>query len=141
MDVSVAGEARLSMAFQGPQRRVSVASDSASRIEFTNASVAVGNAQLNAAQGGAAVQAMDGRNAAAGKPADMAEMISQVNAKLAESMASPSLQFSVDKKVGIIVKVVDTNTKEVIRQIPPEEMVTLAERMEDMKGLIFNQTG
>jgi len=136
----MAGLPRLSMAFQGSERRVA-ASESASQRQSVAASVAMGNAESNAAQGRAPGQAMEGRNAAASPSEDVAEMVSKVNAKLAESMTSPSLQFSVDEKVGVIVKVVDTKTNEVIRQIPPEEVVKLAQQMEDLKGLIFDQTG
>ncbi|MFV2055955.1 MAG: flagellar protein FlaG [Thiohalomonadales bacterium] len=41
-----------------------------------------------------------------------------------------SLNFSVDEESGkTIVKVIDTETKETIRQIPSEEIVTMAEQI------------
>lgn len=47
------------------------------------------------------------------------------------------LQFSVDEKSGrTIIKIVDSQTKEVIREIPPEEVRVLAERLEKGQGLL-----
>ena len=41
-----------------------------------------------------------------------------------------SLQFSVDKASGeTVVRVLDANTREVIRQIPSEEFLAIAERL------------
>lgn len=41
-----------------------------------------------------------------------------------------SLQFSVDKASGqTVVRVLDATTKEVIRQIPSEEFLAIAERL------------
>lgn len=50
-----------------------------------------------------------------------------------------SLAFSVDSdSEEVVVKVVDTNTDEVIRQIPNEEALRFAEHVEGMLGVIFN---
>jgi flagellar protein FlaG len=52
------------------------------------------------------------------------------------------IRFQVDDKTGqVIVKIINKDTKEVIRQIPSEEMVKLASRAEDLRGLIFNVDG
>lgn len=55
---------------------------------------------------------------------------------------SPSdLQFSVDKESGMrIIKVVDAETKEVIRQIPAEEIVEIAKAISRLQGLLIRQT-
>ncbi len=46
-----------------------------------------------------------------------------------------AIQFSVDDESGnVIIKVVDAETDEIIRQIPPEEVVRLAKRMEESVG-------
>lgn len=43
-----------------------------------------------------------------------------------------SLQFSVDKESGrTIITVIDRDTDEVIRQIPPKEVLAIAERLHD----------
>jgi uncharacterized FlaG/YvyC family protein len=47
-----------------------------------------------------------------------------------------SLQFSVDEVSGrTIIKVLDKETDEVIRQIPPAEIIAIARRIEDAVGL------
>jgi len=49
------------------------------------------------------------------------------------------LQFSVDEDSGrVIVTVLDHHTQEVIRQIPPENVLALAENMESLRGVLFS---
>jgi len=51
-----------------------------------------------------------------------------------------SLEFSVDGGSGkTIVRVVDTETQQVIRQIPSEEMVEISRVLERLEGLLFKQ--
>jgi flagellar protein FlaG len=51
------------------------------------------------------------------------------------------LQFSVDDKSGeTVIKVVDSKTDEVVRQIPSEEVVRLRQRLEDVAGVIFRDS-
>jgi len=55
------------------------------------------------------------------------------------STVSSDLQFSVDKDSGrTVVKVVDSKTKEVIRQIPGEEVLALRRALDKMKGVLFS---
>jgi flagellar protein FlaG len=57
--------------------------------------------------------------------------------KAFESKAS-DLQFSVDKQSGdTVVKVVDSSTGDVIRQIPTEEVLNIAHNIERMQGLLM----
>jgi flagellar protein FlaG len=50
-----------------------------------------------------------------------------------------NLNFSIDKDTDdMIVKVMDTQTQEVIRQFPSEETIKLAKHIEGMMGLILN---
>ena len=56
------------------------------------------------------------------------------------SSVNSSLEFSVDKETDrFVVKVVDINTKEVIRQIPSEEMLNIAKALDTIKGLLIYQ--
>ena len=51
-----------------------------------------------------------------------------------------SLEFNVDQTSGkTIVRVVDLDTQQIIRQIPSEEMVELARVLERLEGLLFNK--
>lgn len=66
-------------------------------------------------------------------------MVEQVN-KTIQTLSSNHVQFTVDKETGKeIVKVVDRETEEVIRQIPSEEMVAIAKRLDELQGLIIRQ--
>ncbi len=56
------------------------------------------------------------------------------------STINSSLEFSIDKDTGIsVVKIVDKETEEVIRQIPSEEMLSIAKALDTIKGLLFHQ--
>lgn len=51
-----------------------------------------------------------------------------------------SLDFHVDKDTDkLVVKVIDTSTKEVIKQIPSEDMLALAKALDKLKGLLVSQ--
>jgi flagellar protein FlaG len=51
-----------------------------------------------------------------------------------------SLRFQVDDSSDrVIIKVMDTETNEVVRQIPPEETLKFSEFLQGMVGLIFDQ--
>ena len=52
------------------------------------------------------------------------------------------LQFSVNKDSGrIVITVTDEATGEVVREIPPSELVKFAEKFDEMVGMIFDQKG
>jgi flagellar protein FlaG len=58
--------------------------------------------------------------------------------KMVESLQR-GLNFSVDKDLGdIIIKVVDQQTNETIRQIPSEDMVSLQQRLQEVSSLLFD---
>ena len=51
-----------------------------------------------------------------------------------------SVQFSVDGDTGkTVVKVIDKGTKEVIKQIPSEEMLSIAKALDKIQGLLVHQ--
>lgn len=53
---------------------------------------------------------------------------------------SSRLQFSVDKDTGrTVVKVIDQETEEVIRQIPPKEMLEIAKALDLIQGMIIRK--
>ena len=50
------------------------------------------------------------------------------------------LRFAVDDESGrTVVKVIDVNTKEVIKQYPSEEMLAIAKALDSIKGLLVQQ--
>lgn len=51
-----------------------------------------------------------------------------------------SIEFSIDEDSGkTVVKVVDKETDEVIRQIPSEEMLELAKALDKLQGILLKQ--
>ncbi|MFQ5455997.1 MAG: flagellar protein FlaG [Nitrospirota bacterium] len=49
------------------------------------------------------------------------------------------LNFSIDEATErIVVKVIDDNTGEVIRQIPPKEMLSLSAHIDKLQALLFD---
>lgn len=76
-----------------------------------------------------------------GLEARVSEMVDELNAKLDYSRQT-RLRFSVDSESGVVViQVVDKATEEVVRSIPPEEMITLKKRMTEMRGILFDHEG
>ena len=54
------------------------------------------------------------------------------------SATTSDVQFSIDKDSGsTVVKVIDRNTKEVIRQIPSQEMLDMAKALDRLQGLLL----
>lgn len=52
----------------------------------------------------------------------------------------PELSFSVDEASGVrVVRIVDTTTKEVIRQYPSEEAIQLAQALDKLQGLLVRE--
>ena len=82
------------------------------------------------------------QSAAATPPArsdEVRKAASQVNEAL-KGTASSDLQFSVEgENKDVVVRVVDSQTKEVIRQIPSEQMVAISKAMDNLSGLLVQQ--
>lgn len=54
--------------------------------------------------------------------------------------SAPGLEFSIDEDLGAtIVKLVDSQTREVVRQFPSEEMLQLSKSIERMQGLLVSK--
>ncbi len=51
-----------------------------------------------------------------------------------------NLQFSIDDETGkTVVKVVDVATKEIVRQIPSEEVLAITHALDRFKGILLRQ--
>ena len=71
--------------------------------------------------------------------ADVGRVVAAANRALQQ--AGSGLQFSVDQNTGkTIVRVVDSETKQVIRQIPSEEMLELSRAIDTMQVKLLEQT-
>ena len=69
---------------------------------------------------------------------ELQKVIAISNAALKQ--VASSLEFSQDKSTGkALVRVYDRDTKELIRQFPTEEMVAVAEAINNFKGFLIDQ--
>jgi flagellar protein FlaG len=63
--------------------------------------------------------------------------------KLSKFVSSirPEISFSVDEDSGTrVVKIIDRQSKEVVRQIPSEEAIQLAQALDKLQGLFVRDT-
>lgn len=73
-----------------------------------------------------------------GTPAELDEALRNIN----ESMRtmSQSLEFSIDPDTDrTVVKVIDQQTKEIIRQMPSVEALEIAKALDRLQGLLIRQ--
>jgi flagellar protein FlaG len=57
-----------------------------------------------------------------------------------QMMRNVGLHFSVHETTGrTVIRVVDKETENLIREIPPEEFLNLAARLDEMIGIIFDK--
>ena len=81
------------------------------------------------------------------KPVSTAEIVARLEEIAAKANASfrhseTHLQFEVGSSTGrIIVRIIDTETEEIIRTIPPEELVRISDRLSQLRGLLFDAQG
>jgi flagellar protein FlaG len=86
----------------------------------------------------AAVPAVATKAAPVPRTADVQRAIAAIRETLRP--VSNSLEFSVDHGSGkTIVRVVDLENGQLIRQIPTEEIVEIARVLEQLEGLLFRQ--
>ncbi|MEE8397521.1 MAG: flagellar protein FlaG [Desulfobacterales bacterium] len=87
-------------------------------------------------------QAFGGGNAPKPQTPDMAQskaIVADIQNNL-QVLNNSDLAFSVDGRSGdVVITVTDAETGKVIRQIPAEEVRSLAEKLEEMVGLVFDQ--
>lgn len=89
----------------------------------------------------AAAKPLGGTNAA-DQPAQMQQSASKVQQMLVK--AAPNLTFSIDKDSGrTVIKVIDPETHEVLRQIPADEILRMDKNLDQMierlKGLLIDK--
>lgn len=69
---------------------------------------------------------------------ELEEAVERLN-KMMEN-GKRGLGFSVDNKINVtVVTVKDSNTGEVVRQIPSEAVLRVAHRIEDLKGILYSK--
>lgn len=81
-------------------------------------------------------------------PQNEVQMLNEAAQKISNhlNLKNSSLEFSVDQNSGRnVVKIVDKTTKEVVRQIPSEEAIHIAEALDELdeirQGLLLSTQG
>lgn len=70
---------------------------------------------------------------------EVAQELDRLNKQL--EFMNRSIRFSIDEhSKEIVVKIVDKTNGEVITQLPPEDILKLKERLEEMAGLLVEKT-
>jgi flagellar protein FlaG len=96
---------------------------------------------------GKALAAEPTASTSAGAPAGAAaaEAVAQLNGFLRHERLS--LEFSVDQASGrVVIRITDTDTDQLIRQIPPEEVMTIARHLSEgpeagaLRGLLVSES-
>lgn len=120
MQISQAGSNNVNLSMQGEAttpRAVApdVVKSSAAAIEMPSRAVAAVKEAVN--------------------PTSLKQATDQLNQAI--KLMANNLQFTIDEETGIdVVKVVDTDTKEVIRQFPSEEILAIAKAIDQLQGLL-----
>ncbi len=92
--------------------------------------------------GGATETALpENRKAQAAAASQIMDMVASVRENLS-AMNKVGLQFAVHESSGRMkVTVIDEDTGKVIREIPSDEVLNLAAKLDEMIGMIFDQKG
>lgn len=68
------------------------------------------------------------------------EMMRQAMKELTKKSANVQAEFGIHEKTNrITIKMVDKNTKKVIKELPPEKMLDMIARMWEMSGLVVDE--
>ena len=79
-------------------------------------------------------------NATSAKEEVPREKVEQAAEKLNRLMADRRLQFKVNEKSNrIIVKIIDQESGEVLREIPPEKIVEMQDSIQEYLGLLIDK--
>lgn len=124
-------QATARQAGQSPAAPVALPQAGASAISESGLSIpaTAGTASASQEQTGTQVQGND----QATKPTDLAAAIER--AEKAVNGQVRDFSFSIHEKTGdVVVRIIDRESKEVIRQIPAEEMLRIAEQLQSLEG-------
>lgn len=86
----------------------------------------------------AGISSFDGAGNTTGseRKMDVGEAVERIRSQVQNLQRD--LNFSVDDSTGqVVVRVVDGDSGKVVRQIPSEDILRLAERLDEMRSLLF----
>lgn len=70
------------------------------------------------------------------------ELLEKLVEKLRQQyqLRNTSLNFSIDDKTAsVVVKVIDSESEKIIRQIPPEEILAIREHIQELLGALYDK--
>lgn len=133
MEIQSLGGAQTA-AYQPPQSHVASGASGASTGNAQPATEAVNQTRVAPTAAAEVAKA----EAQPPRPEEVRESVDKINQAI-QSLAR-NLQFSVDEDTKMnVVKVVDTDTKDVIRQFPSEEALAIAKALDKLQGLLFKE--
>ncbi len=107
----------------------------AMKVAATDAAVAQSTQQTTVANSAASTTMTSSTSS---DPQLLNQSVDKLN-KMVQGLAN-GLQFSVDEESKVpVVKLVDLDTKEVIRQIPTEEAISIAQAIDRFQGLLVKE--
>lgn len=69
---------------------------------------------------------------------DLHRAVDKINEKVQQVMRD--IKFSVDEKSDrVVIKVIDQLTKEIIREIPPEAVIDMAQQLDRAQGVLIEE--
>jgi flagellar protein FlaG len=78
-----------------------------------------------------------GQNETGLTPDKTRQLVASVQSYLAD--LNTSISFEIEDRTGkLVTKVVNSETKEVIRQIPAKDLMKLHEKLVELRGVLFN---
>ncbi|EPL63610.1 flagellin FlaG [Stutzerimonas stutzeri B1SMN1] len=79
---------------------------------------------------------MQGENDVERPEVDVTEAVERIRTQV--QVLQRDLNFSVDDSTGqVVIRVLDGDSGKVVRQIPSEDILRLAERLDEMRSLLF----
>jgi len=103
---------------------------------------ALGNAAAPASNSPSKGAPAPGANAGNEGPAPARDAVEKAVGKLNENpqFTAQGLRFSIDEESGkTVVKIVDSETQEILRQIPSADALALAHSIDKMQGLLLRE--
>lgn len=111
------------------------------RIAFNPLASSSGNTAMPSSRSEAGLSPLGAENETgkAEQKLDVGEAVERIRTQM--QTLQRNLNFSVDDSTGeVVVQVLDGDSGKVVRQIPSEDILRLAERLDEMRSLLFEAT-
>lgn len=105
---------------------------------FSGASSRVSGSEAITVEQGSPATTTPTQNIRQHSPEQVEDAVRQIE-QFTQTVAQ-NLKFSIDEETGkTVVKIMDSQTNEVIRQIPSEEAINIARTLGRIEGMLFNE--